>query len=331
MRRRDFLRGAVAVAAVGAMEGCATAECGAAKATGLPAGTLDPYAIGVISDIHTGMPWSRQQYRTGREYPWTPGLQKTLVSEILALPNPPATVIGLGDISLAFSEPGDYALAAEVLKPLTDAGIKLTLAMGNHDLRAEFLKAFPGYDKTTKVPGRFVSVVETPHADFILLDSLKEPTKRGSYKALESFELGEAQRKWLEATLPELKKPTFVCSHHMANALKIDRLCAKAPMVVGYLHGHHHHWMTNYIYSGYSDTAREVRMMGFPSFGLDHDVGWGVLHTSPERAVLDCFPRDHFFPMKRPASERPPSWDAFVRDWENRRITFEFDGARRKV
>ena len=117
----------------------------------------------------------------------------------------------------------------------------------------------------------------------------------------------------------------------MANALKIDRLCAKAPMVVGYLHGHHHHWMTNYLFSGYSDTAREVRMMGFPSFGLDHDVGWGLLHTSMERAVLDCFARDHFFPMKRPASERPPSWDAFVRDWENRRITFEFDCARRKA
>lgn len=40
-----------------------------------------------------------------------------------------------------------------------------TLAMGNHDIRAEFSKFFPGYDKTTKVPGRFVSVVETPHID----------------------------------------------------------------------------------------------------------------------------------------------------------------------
>ena len=46
------------------------------------------------------------------------------------VPNPPATVIGLGDVSLAFGEPGDYELAAEVLKPLTDAGIKLVLAMG---------------------------------------------------------------------------------------------------------------------------------------------------------------------------------------------------------
>ena len=224
--RRNFLRGTVAMAAAGAMEGCVTVG-----------GTLDSYAIGVISDIHTGLPWAKQKYRTGREYPWQPDMTKSLVREILALPNPPANVIGLGDISLAFGEPGDYEVAAEALKPLADAGIKVTHAMGNHDIRAEFLKFFPGYDKTTKVPGRFVSVVETPHVDFILLDSLKEPTQRGSYPACTGFELGDAQTKWLEKTLPALAKPTFVCSHHMADALKIGRLCAKSPKVVGYLHG----------------------------------------------------------------------------------------------
>ena len=324
--RRDFLRGAVAVAAASAMEGCATADEAATsgRAVGASLPTLDPYAIGVISDIHTGLPWAKQRYRTGREYPWQPEASKSLVREILALPNPPATVIGLGDISLAFGETGDYEVAAEVLKPLTDAGIKLTLAMGNHDIRAEFLKFFPGYDKTTKVPGRFVSVVETPCADFILLDSLKEPTKRGSYPDCTGFELGDAQKKWLETTLPALTKPTFVCSHHMGDALKIGKLCAKSPKVVGYLHGHHHHWMTNYLYNGYADTAREVRMMGFPSFGLDHDVGWGLIRTTPERAVLHCHARDHYFPIKRPAAERPASWNAFVTDWDGRRITFEF-------
>ena len=312
--RRDFLRGAVAVAAAGALEGCATRGNGA----------LDPYAIGVISDIHTGLPWSKQQYRTGREYPWQPEMTKSMVREILALPNPPANVIGLGDISLAFGETGDYEVAAEALKPLSDAGIKLTLAMGNHDIRAEFLKFFPGYDKTTKVPGRFVSVVETPHVDFILLDSLKEPTKRGSYPACTGFELGDEQKKWVEATLPALKKPTFVCAHHMADALKIGGLCAKSPKVVGFLHGHHHRWVTNYLFNGYSEKAREIRMMGFPSFGLDHDVGWGLIRTTPERAVLHCRTCDHFFPVKRPAAERPASWDAFVKDWDGRQITFEF-------
>ena len=329
MNRRDFLRGAVALAASGAAAGPAGAGDAPEKAGRLEPGMLDPYSIGVISDIHTGMPWARQEYRTGREYPWIPELQNALVKEILSLANPPANVIGLGDVSLAFSEPGDYELAAEVLKPLTDAGIKLTLAMGNHDLRSEFLKCFPGYDATTKVPGRFVSVVETPHVDFILLDSLKEPAKRGVYKELESCELGEAQKKWLEETLPVLTKPTFVCAHHTAGALKIDRMCAKAPMVVGYLHGHHHTWMTNYIFSGYSDHAKEIRMMGFPSFGLDRDVGWGLVRTTPERAVVCCRSKDHFFPLRKSGAERPATWDSFVRDWNGRKIVFEFDCVQR--
>ena len=314
--RRSFISGLVATAGVAA--GCR------AVGKGLPQKALDPHAIGVISDIHTGMPWSKQTYRTGREYPWQPGMSKRFVQEILSLPNPPANVIGLGDVSLAFGDTGDYEIAAEVLKPLSDAGIKVTLAMGNHDIRAEFLKFFPGYDATTKVPGRFVSVVETPFVDFILLDSLKEPSVRGSYEAVTSCGLGDEQRKWLEGVLPSLAKPTFVCSHHTANALKIDRLCAKAPKVVGYLHGHHHHWMTNYLHNGYSDTARIIRMMGFPSFGLDKDVGWGLVRTESGKAVLECMARDHYFPTKRPKTERPVSWDGFVRDWSGRKIEFVF-------
>ena len=196
MTRRDFTKGLLAAAGMSAAgcQSCLTASKGA----------LDPFAAGVISDIHTGLPWSRQKYRTGREYPWQPEASKRLVAEILALRNPPANVIGLGDTSLAFGETGDYEIAAEVLKPLSDAGIKVTLAMGNHDIRAEFLKFFPGYDRTTKVPGRFVSVVETPHVDFILLDSLKEPTKRGDYAACTGFELGDAQMAWLRETLASL-------------------------------------------------------------------------------------------------------------------------------
>ena len=229
MTRRDFTKGLLAAAGMSAAgcQSCLTASKGA----------LDPFAVGVISDIHTGLPWAQQKYRTGREYPWQPEASKRLVAEILALPNPPANVIGLGDISLAFGETGDYEIAAEVLKPLSDAGIKVTLAMGNHDIRAEFLKSFPGYDRTTKVPGRFVSVVETPHVDFILLDSLKEPTKRGDYAACTGFELGDAQMAWLRETLAALVKPTFVCAHHTAWDLKISGLCAKSPKVVGYLHG----------------------------------------------------------------------------------------------
>ena len=323
MTRRDFTKGLFAAGLAAGLPVIGRAdEAPSAVAGARPSRSLDPFAIGVISDIHTGLPWSRQKYRTGREYPWQPEASKRLVDEILALPHPPANVIGLGDISLAFGETGDYEIAAETLKPLSDAGIKVTHAMGNHDIRAEFLKFFPGYDTTTKVPGRFVSVVETPHVDFILLDSLKEPVKRGDYAACTGLGLGEAQMAWLRETLAKLVKPTFVCAHHAAWDLKIDKLCAKSPKVVGYLHGHHHRWMTNYLHNGYSDSARVIRMMGFPTLGLDFDVGWGLIRTSPSKAVLECRARDHYFPMKRPAAARPPQWDLFVRDWAGREISF---------
>ena len=186
MTRRGFLGVTAAFAAAGA--GCATAGGGAPSAR-----ALDPEAIGFISDIHVGLPLARQKYKTMRDYPHQPAASQALVREILALPRPPANVLCLGDISLAFGETEDYAVAAETLKPLMDAGIKVTCAMGNHDIRAEFLKYFPGYDKATKVPGRFVSVVNTPHADFILLDSLVEPKVRGSYGACTQKGLGKEQ------------------------------------------------------------------------------------------------------------------------------------------
>ena len=80
--------------------------------------------------------------------------------------------------------------------------------------------------------------------------------------------------------------------------------------------------MTNYLHNGYADTAREIRMMGFPSFGLDHDIGWGLIRTSPSNAILKCKAHDHYFPEKRPAAVRPPQWDMFVRDWSDREIGF---------
>ena len=80
--------------------------------------------------------------------------------------------------------------------------------------------------------------------------------------------------------------------------------------------------MTNYLHDGYADTARVIRMMGFPSFGLDFDVGWGLIRTSPSKAVLECRARDHYFPMKVSAAERSPQWDMFVRDWAGREISF---------
>ena len=299
MTRRGFLGGTAAFAALGA--GCATANAAAAR-------PLDPEAIGGISDIHVGLPLARQKYKTMRDYPHQPAASQALVREILALPRPPANVLCLGDISLAFGETEDYAIAAETLKPLMDAGIKVTCAMGNHDIRAEFLKYFPGYDKTTKVPGRFVSVVNTPHADFILLDSLEEPDKRGSYGACTKKGLGKEQLEWLKETIAAATRPTFLCAHHPASGLGIPMSIYKNRIVPGYLHGHTHQWTTGYLRGDFDETARMLREVGFPTLGFEWDVGWGLIRTTAKGATLLCNARDFYYP--RPV---PKAWSRISR------------------
>ena len=73
-------------------------------------------------------------------------LRKT-VAAILALDPLPANVVCFGDIAYHWGQPEDYPLVASILKPLEDAGIKLTLGMGNHDRRDNFLAQWPEYAK----------------------------------------------------------------------------------------------------------------------------------------------------------------------------------------
>ena len=250
--RSGFLKGMAASACL------AGAGCRMAGGAPVP-GAHDPNLVVVISDVHTGLPWSKQQYRTGREYPWMPEAAKRLVRAILAMDPQPSLVLDLGDLSLAFGEEGDYEIGAEVFRPLTDAGIQVVHTMGNHDIRANFLKCFPGADAGTKVPGRFTHVVSTPHADFIVLDSLQEPVRRGSYDACTVKGLGKEQTDWLKATLLETKRPTFVCAHHAIPELGVARHVARCPYVVGSLHGHNHHWATDYFADGDGLLCRWLR------------------------------------------------------------------------
>ena len=94
------------------------------------------------------------------------------VSKILALDPLPAHVVCFGDIAYHWGQPEDYVLAAKLFQPLLDAGIKLTLGLGNHDRRDNFLAQWPAYAKSTLVPGRIVSKVEMPYADLLMLDTI---------------------------------------------------------------------------------------------------------------------------------------------------------------
>ena len=318
--RRDLVTGLAAMAAMPRAVGAT----GTAPANDGGEIKIDPRFAVLISDIHIAQPLSDQKYKTGQEYPWVSGLVKKFVGEILALRPRPAHVFCLGDVSLSFSEEREYEIAAELLKPLDDAGIKLVMTVGNHDLREPFLKHLGKWAGTSPVSGRIVSVTHLPDFDFILLDSLKEPKPedRGKYEALTGCGLGKAQQKWLEETLAVSKRPTIVAAHHTAWALGIKKLLRKAPTVFGYIHGHNHKWDVGYLFD-YGKIPL-VRSQGIASFSLDRDIGYAYLHSFPDRAELTFVARDYFFPRKLADDERPPLWDDIVRDNTGRKVSFPF-------
>ena len=317
LSRRGFLFGAAG----------ATAALAASGASEQPA-TPDSHTLVFISDVHVPLPWSEQKYRTGMEYPWIIPVIRKHVQEILDLRPRPCAVICLGDVSIAFSEDREYEIAAELLKPLEDAGIRIVMGVGNHDLRAPFRTYFPRWIGESPVPGKIMSVTHFADVDFVMLDSLVEPPpdRRGSYPACTGSGLGDAQTKWLVDFLEKAERPVLIGAHHQATTLKIDHKIARAPRAFGYFHGHHHQWMSNYLNNGYNlKFCPHVRSLGIPSFGIDRDVGYAVVKTSATMAGAQFVANDHYFPARPETDARPPLWRDIVRDNNGRRVLFPFE------
>ncbi len=325
MTRRDFISGLFAAGAVaGAPHFTAFANETPADAAGASA-NIDPRLAVLIADVHIPLPRSEQRYRTGMEYTWIIDTVKREIGEILAMRPLPACVFCLGDVSIAFSEEREYAIAAELFAPLEEAGIKLVMTVGNHDLREPFLKHLGKWAGETPVPGRVTSVTPLPDFDFVMLDSLKEPDakNRGKYDALTKVDLGKAQLEWFREFAAGAKRPFIVGAHHPMWELKITKDVVRAPMCFGFIHGHNHKWDQAYLFSGYS-AKTVIRSQGLPSFGIDRDIGYALLRSAPEGATLKYVAKDYYFPRPISTDKRPPLWDDIVRDNSSRRVFFPF-------
>ena len=244
---------------------------------------------------------------------------QSFIAEILRMNPLPAQAVLFGDFAYHFGLPEDYRHAAQLVKPLTDAGIKLTIGMGNHDRREEFLEVFPDYAKTTKVPGRIVSIVETPHADLILLDSLQQGEKN---KWITPGTLNEEQRAWLTETLHTYRKPVFVGAHHPIQELKIEKLLFDSPMAAGYIHGHNHQWERLWIQQGWK-YQRVLRTLGLPSTSHWGDIGYSFFRLTPRQATVTLKQIDFYYPKPVPAQERPADWDIHVAENNGQTCTFQ--------
>jgi 3',5'-cyclic AMP phosphodiesterase CpdA len=154
----------------------------------------------LLADTHVSVD-AEAQYDGFR----TLGGAERAVSEALAAGVDGAIVNG--DLAWALGAPGDYERLADTFAPLARRA-PLVLAPGNHDDRENLVRRFRPEAFGLAEPPKLITVIDTPPARMIALDSLYRTDVVPGL-------LGEAQRRWLAATLDaEPNRPTVLFAHH---------------------------------------------------------------------------------------------------------------------
>ncbi len=230
--------------------------------------------IAFVSDTHI----AENALQISRDNNMADNLRK-VVGEILAEKSMPEGVLIDGDLALGAGTKGDYKTFLGLVKPLTDAGIPVHLALGNHDDRDNFRDVLA--DSNMIRDGR-VAAVDSHHVSdmfiagirFIILDSLQRPNYTPG-------NLGEAQRKWLADALAKYEDvPTIIFVHHDPS-LEMKRSLEDTPelyevivprrQVKAVVFGHTHVWNPGQQHQG-------IKLLNIPAvaynFTLVQPQGW---------------------------------------------------------
>ena len=293
--RRGFMRG-LALFTVGGL-----ARADEPLFTAAPKDFDDSLCV-FLSDVHVGGESSSPKYPCDK--------LRGVVAEILKMRPLPRNVVVFGDLAWLHGMGCDYDVSKPILKTLTDAGITLTIGMGNHDRRAAFSERYPDTAKTSLLEGYQVQLVKTPHADLLMLDTLQG--KDGEYNGPVPGALPEKEQEWLVTYLKAQKKTLFVASHHPLHELRIGdkklaAILAKNRAVAGYIHGHDHRWRREWIHPDWT-TVTTLRTLCLPSTGLWGDIGYTLFRVSADRAVAELRQNDFYFPCPLPKEKRPAQW-----------------------
>jgi len=251
---------------------------------------LDNNLVALFSDIHVNPDPNVRHQRDGLT---------RCVREVLACNPRPANVLFYGDLSIDHGETNDYRVLRALVKPLEEAGIAWHVCFGNHDRRAAFFSVFPDRrSAVVAITNRLVSVIPTPHADFILLDSCLEGPVYGA--------IDDAQREWLRATLASSRKPVFVGAHHPIRETKVADLLVGCGHCAGYIYGHNHVWRPQ--------REQDVETLGLPSTGHWGDIGYVLVSIDADAATFTLHQFDYYAP--RPAAkpeDAKPEWQERTR------------------
>jgi Icc protein len=172
---------------------------------------------------------------------------KATIGQIVADEKSPAGVIVAGDCAYKSGEAGDYKTLVGMVSPLSEAGVPVHFALGNHDHRERFWEAMPpkaGQDKL--VESKHLTIVETASARFFLLDSLDRTDVTPGL-------LGESQQTWLAGQLEQrADKPAIVVVHHnpdtrprtsgLTDTTALMEVLKPAKHVKALMYGHTHNW-----------------------------------------------------------------------------------------
>lgn len=280
----------------------------------------DPSKVVLISDIHIC-----GEFKDGKpfKYPYNPTSLNLRIEEILALRPLPANVIVFGDVAWDYGLEEDYRYAAELLKPLEDAGIKVTLALGNHDRRAPFFKVFPEYARKTPVPGRAVSVVSLPDVDIVMLDSLAElPDLKPKQKTTVSGEIDDAQISWLKDFLARSERPVILGSHHPLKEMPaLSDVIVESEKVAAYVYGHNHIWNKSVSILRPRKGTHMVPTVALPATFYG-DIGFAVMTADANGATIEYKSQGFWWPQ--PVDAPPAEWLQRQKDLQNEKCTVVF-------
>lgn len=281
---------------------------------------VDPSKVVLISDIHIC-----GEFKDGKpfKYPYNPTSLNLRIDEILALKPLPANVIVFGDVAWDYGLEEDYRYAAKLLKPLEEAGIKVTLALGNHDRRAPFFKVFPEYAQTTPVPGRAVSVVSLPDVDIVMLDSLAElPDLKPKQKTTVSGHVDDAQIAWLKEYLAKADRPVILGSHHPLKEMPaLSDVITGSEKVAGYIYGHNHMWNKGVAILRPRKGTHMVPTIGLPATFYG-DIGFAVMTADAKGATLEFTSQGFWWPQ--PVENPPAEWLQRQKDLKNEKCSIVF-------
>ena len=277
--RRRFLRGAAILSL-------------APAAQTLTAANEKSQAWALLSDTHIAEDASLQS----RDTTMAENLRQ-IVDSLLQEKEDLAGVIIDGDCAFNDGQPGDYELMAEILSPLEKAGLPIHCTMGNHDDRDVFYTTYQSRPESSPVASKHCTVIETPHADLILLDSLRYVNKVEG-------ELGQKQLDWLENRLESNPdKPSILIGHHYPQIVRTDVIpsekkiaisglvdseaflssIAKRPSAKAYIYGHSHNWSVKEDEAG-------IHQINLPPtayvFDQSRPNGWVRVSISPEGMKL---------------------------------------------